>query len=151
MQSAPGIEKTRTHCLGEACVSSSFGTDLIDEDGELTSSSDAATLLPSEDGPSITKWFGPPEDDPNSQASIPIIRSDRKRENTRPASKHEPIHLPRHRVDCCSATSPTSAPTLADPLHPHVSPWLDQILTASEVHWLTLMPLGSNNLAHNCR
>jgi hypothetical protein len=36
MQSSPGTEKTGAHCLGEAWVSSSFGTDLIDEDGELT-------------------------------------------------------------------------------------------------------------------
>jgi hypothetical protein len=43
-----------------------------------------------------TNRFGPPEDDPNPQASTPIIRSDRKRENTRPARKHEPIHIPRH-------------------------------------------------------
>jgi hypothetical protein len=110
MQSSPGTEKTRAHCLGEAWVSSSFGTDLIDEDGELTSSSDAATLLPSEDGPSITKWFEPPEDDPNSQASILIIRSDRKRETPNPPASTSPFIF--------HDTELTVAPQIPPPLPP---------------------------------
>jgi hypothetical protein len=61
MQSLPRTEKTGAHCPGEVWVSSSFGTDLIDEDGELTSSSDAATLLPSEMAPQLPSGLGRPK------------------------------------------------------------------------------------------
>jgi hypothetical protein len=120
MQSAPGTEKTGAHCLGEVWVSSSFGTDLIDEDGELTSSSDATTLSPSEDGPSITKWFEPPADDRNSQASIPSVRSDQKSENTRPANKHEPIIFHDTGLTVAPPLSLPLLPPLADLLREHI-------------------------------